>query len=63
MWHINIEYRTKKYVHNNNIFNTYKRNSESQVQNNILLSNVPDCMFEVESVVDMSTLIKKIIEN
>ena len=43
----------------NNIFHTYEGNSECQVQNNTLPSNVPDCMLEVESCVDMSTLIKK----
>ena len=53
----------KKYIPNNNIFHTYEGNSECQVQNNILPSNVPVCMFEVESVVDMSTLIIKIMEN
>ena len=40
-------------------FHTYEGNSECQVQNNILPTNVPDCTFEVESCVDMSTLIKK----
>ena len=32
-------------------------------QSSILQTNVPDCTFEVESCVDMSTLIKKIMEN
>ena len=49
----------KKSIPNNYIFCTYEGNSECQVQNNIFPSNVPDCMFEVESVVDMSILIKK----
>ena len=49
----------KKYISNNHIFHTYEGNTECQVENNILPSNVPDCMFEVESVVDMSILIKK----
>ena len=51
----------QKYIPNKNIFHTYKGNSECQVQNNFLPSNVPDCMFKVESCVDMSTgtLIKK----
>ena len=50
---------TVKKIPNNNIFHTYEGNSECQVQNNILPTNVPDYMFEVESCVDMSTLIKK----
>ena len=53
----------KKYVPNNNKSNTNERYTQCQVQKNILPSNVPDCSFEVESVVDMSTLIKKIMEN
>ena len=47
-----------KKIPNNNIFHTYEGNSECQVQNNILPSNIPDCMFKVESCVDMSTLKK-----
>ena len=53
----------KKSIPNNYIFCTYEGNSECQVQNNIFPSNVPDCMFEVESVVDMKTLDKKIMAN
>ena len=52
----------KKYIPNNNFFHTYEGNSECQVQNNILPTYVPDCMFDVESCVDMSTLIKKMME-
>ena len=53
----------KKYIPNNNIFYTYEGNNECQVQKHILPTNVPDCTFEVESCVDMSTLIKKFIGN
>ena len=57
-----VETVQKKYITEDNFFPTYVHDKECQVQTKYIGNNVRDCTFEVENVVDISMLMKKIVD-